>query len=69
MRYSGSDTQLAVDFAESSESFGAGFEEANKKRFGFVMEGKSIFIEPVSVEIVGVTERVSDPCLSLKKKR
>jgi 5-oxoprolinase (ATP-hydrolysing) len=69
MRYAGSDTQLAVDFADSSESLRAGFEEAHKKRFGFIMEGKPIVVEAVSVEIVGVTERASDPLLELEKNQ
>lgn len=69
MRYAGSDTQLSVDFVDNDLSLAAGFEEAHKKRFGFVMEGKSIVIEAVSVEIVGVTERVSDPLLELDKNQ
>jgi len=69
MRYVGSDTQLAVDFADSVESLRSGFEEAHKKRFGFIMEGKPIVIESVSVETVGVTERVSDPLFELDKNQ
>lgn len=69
MRYAGSDTQLAVDFADKAESLRAGFEEAHKKRFGFMMEGKPIVIEAVSVEVVGVTERVSDPLLEIDKNQ
>ncbi|KKG15227.1 5-oxoprolinase [Methanosarcina sp. 2.H.T.1A.6] len=65
MRYAGSDTQLDVDFADK-EALRTGFEEAHKKRFGFVMEGKSIFVEAVSVEVIGVTERVSDPLLEIE---
>ncbi|MDD3248122.1 MAG: hydantoinase B/oxoprolinase family protein [Methanosarcina sp.] len=62
MRYAGSDTQLAVDFADN-KALRAGFEEAHKKRFGFVIEGKAMVVEAVSVEIIGITERVSDPVL------
>jgi 5-oxoprolinase (ATP-hydrolysing) len=67
MRYAGSDTQLAVDFTNNDAFIRAGFEETHKKRFGFVMEGKSIVVEAVSVEVVGVTERVSDPLLELEE--
>ncbi|MDY9924700.1 hydantoinase B/oxoprolinase family protein [Methanosarcina sp.] len=67
MRYAGSDTQLAVDFVDNDVFLRAGFEKAHKKRFGFVMEGKSIFAEAISVEVVGVTERVSDPLLELEE--
>ncbi|AKB78796.1 N-methylhydantoinase A/acetone carboxylase, beta subunit [Methanosarcina horonobensis HB-1 = JCM 15518] len=69
VRYAGSDTQLAVDFADSVASLRAGFEEAHKKRFGFTMEGKSIVVEAVSVETVGITERVSDPLLEFNKNQ
>ncbi|AKB21860.1 hydantoinase B/oxoprolinase family protein [Methanosarcina sp. WH1] len=62
MRYAGSDTQLAVDFADK-DALRRGFEEAHKKRFGFVIEGKAMVIEAVSVEIIGITERVLDPLL------
>lgn len=62
MRYAGSDTQLVVDFADK-EALRNGFEEAHKKRFGFVMEGKAVVIEAVSVETIGINERVSDPVL------
>ena len=67
MRYAGSDTQLLVDFADK-DSLRSGFEEAHKKRFGFVMEGKAMVVEAVSVEIIGITERVSDPVLETEDK-
>ena len=62
MRYAGSDTQLLVDFADNA-TLRNSFEEAHKRRFGFVMEGKAIVVEAVSVEVIGITERVSDPVL------
>ncbi|AKB37099.1 hypothetical protein MSSAC_2509 [Methanosarcina siciliae C2J] len=67
MRYAGSDTQLDVDFADKA-ALRNGFEEAHKKRFGFVTEGKNMVVEAVSVEIIGVTERVSDPLLETETK-
>ena len=42
MRYAGSDTQLVIDFADTA-GLRKGFEEAHKKRFGFVMEGKAMY--------------------------
>ena len=62
MRYAGSDTLLIVDFADKA-TLRNGFEEAHKKRFGFVMEDKAVVVEAVSVEIIGINERVSDPVL------
>lgn len=62
MRYAGSDTQLVIDFSDT-DVLTKGFEEAHRKRFGFVMEGKSLIVEAVSVEIIGINERVLDPVL------
>jgi 5-oxoprolinase (ATP-hydrolysing) len=62
MRYAGSDTQLVIDFADK-DALRKGFEEAHRKRFGFIMEGKPIIIEAVSVETIGINERVTDPVL------
>lgn len=62
MRYAGSDTQLVIDFADK-DILRKGFEEAHRKRFGFVMEGKAMVVEAVSVETIGINERVQDPVL------
>ncbi len=62
IRYAGSDTQLVIDFADMA-ALRKGFEEAHKKRFGFTMEGKAIVVEAVSVETIGINERVLDPVL------
>ncbi|AKJ37585.1 hydantoinase B/oxoprolinase family protein [Methanosarcina barkeri] len=62
IRYAGSDTQLVIDFADTA-SLRKGFEEAHRKRFGFVMEGKAMVVEAVSVETIGINERVLDPVL------
>jgi len=69
MRYTGSDTQLLVDFADfaDKDSLRSSFEEAHKKRFGFVMERKAVVAEAISVEVIGITERVSDPVLETEE--
>ncbi len=64
MRYQGSDTQLIVDFGSRKELVES-FEEAHKKRFGFIMKDKSLVVEAVSVEVIGVTEQVSDPVIKI----
>ncbi|MGB9928187.1 MAG: hydantoinase B/oxoprolinase family protein, partial [Methanosarcina sp.] len=66
IRYAGSDTQLSVNFADK-EILKANFEEAHKKSFGFVMENKPLVVEAVSVETIGISERVSDSVLELKE--
>ena len=62
MRYAGSDTQLVIDFADTA-GLRKDFEDAHRKRFGFVMEGKAMVVEAVSVETIGINERVLDPVL------
>ncbi len=64
MRYEGSDTQLIVDFADRRELVES-FEDAHKKRFGFIMGDRALVVEAVSVEVIGVTERVSDPVIKI----
>ncbi len=64
MRYAGSDTQLVIDFADTA-ALRNGFEDAHRKRFGFVMEGKAMVVEAVSVETIGINERVMDPVLEM----
>lgn len=66
MRYAGSDTQLVIDFA-GKDTLKKGFEEAHRKRFGFVMEGKALIVEAVSVETIGINERVFDPVLEIEE--
>jgi 5-oxoprolinase (ATP-hydrolysing) len=66
MRYAGSDTQLVIDFADK-DVLRKGFEEAHRKRFGFIMEGKPMIVEAVSVETIGINERVLDPVLETEE--
>jgi 5-oxoprolinase (ATP-hydrolysing) len=60
LRYEGTDTPLAVGFAEHDKLV-AGFETAHRRRFGFVSPDKALIVEAVSVETVGTTGRVEDP--------
>jgi len=66
MRYAGSDTQLVIDFADTA-GLRKDFGDAHRKRFGFVMEGKAMVVEAVSVETIGINERVLDPVLERKE--
>jgi len=51
VRYNGSDTALIVPFG-SVVQIQAGFEEAYRQRFAFLMQDKSLVVEAVSVEAV-----------------
>ena len=53
VRYQGSDAALSVPFAEGSVSgLQSRFEQAYRQRFSFLMQGKALVVEAVSVEAV-----------------
>ncbi|KQT08012.1 hydantoinase B/oxoprolinase family protein [Ramlibacter sp. Leaf400] len=51
VRYQGSDAALVVPFGDLA-AIQAGFEAAYRQRFSFLMQGKSLVVEAVSVEAV-----------------
>jgi len=55
LRYRGTDTALVVDFDDPAAMTGA-FERQHRRQFGFVMAGRELIVEAVSVEGIGVTE-------------
>ncbi|WP_051341009.1 hydantoinase B/oxoprolinase family protein [Azospirillum halopraeferens] len=60
LKVEGSDTALTVDFA-GREAMEEAFAAAHRRRYGFVMEGKPLVVEAVSVEAVGRTDTADDP--------
>ncbi len=60
VKVEGSDTPLVVAFG-TLEAMQAAFEAAHRQRYGFLMEGKPLVVEAVSVEAVGHTETPDDP--------
>jgi 5-oxoprolinase (ATP-hydrolysing) len=60
VKYEGTDTAIVVP-AAGHDGIVAAFEEAYRQRYGFVMKGKRLVVETVSVEAVGRTQGVSDP--------
>ncbi|MDE2565453.1 MAG: hydantoinase B/oxoprolinase family protein [Burkholderiales bacterium] len=56
VRYQGTDTALAVPLGTIAE-IGCAFEAAYRQRFAFLMPGRALVIEAVSVETVGAGER------------
>jgi 5-oxoprolinase (ATP-hydrolysing) len=55
LRYEGTDSALIVLF-DSLASMQAQFEAAYKKRFSFLMPGKALIVEAVSVEAIGPSD-------------
>jgi 5-oxoprolinase (ATP-hydrolysing) len=59
LRYAGTDSALLVQFAGASQ-MRTQFEIEYKKRFSFLMPGKDLIVEAVSVEAVGVADAVAE---------
>ena len=60
VRYEGTDTPDLVE-AGTAPEMKTRFEEAHRRRYGFVMPEKALVIEAASVEAVGAVEETSNP--------
>ncbi|MBI5276246.1 MAG: hydantoinase B/oxoprolinase family protein [Burkholderiales bacterium] len=60
VRYEGSDSALVVPFG-NLEAIEAGFEAAYRQRFSFLMHGKPMIVEAVSVEAVVAGDAPAEP--------
>ncbi|MEG4515316.1 MULTISPECIES: hydantoinase B/oxoprolinase family protein [unclassified Microcoleus] len=58
LKYQGSDSVLAVNFADNIEAMQTEFEAAHRQRYSFIMPEKPLIVEAVSVEVV---ERMDVP--------
>nr|WP_315239385.1 hydantoinase B/oxoprolinase family protein [uncultured Albidiferax sp.] len=68
VRYAGSDTALVVAFGSVAD-IQAGFEAAYRQRFAFLMQGKSLVVEAVSVEAVVAGVAPVEPAQALHAAR
>jgi len=68
VRYQGSDAALIVPFGDVP-SIVAAFESAYRQRFSFLMQGKSLIVEAVSVEAVIAGDAPAEPSHSLHAPR
>lgn len=66
LRYEGTDSPIAVDFADVPTMLSA-FEDAHRKQFGFVFEGKTVVIEAAEVETVGGGATIDEPSEKVNK--
>ena len=64
LRYEGTDTSLQVDAGSPAQML-SDFEEAHRRRFGFVARERGLVVEALSVEAIGATEADIDPEVSL----
>jgi 5-oxoprolinase (ATP-hydrolysing) len=53
LHYLGTDTPLVIDFASCAE-MKAAYDKLHLQRFGFVRRNTSLFVEAVSVEVIGI---------------
>ncbi len=60
VRYEGSDAALVIPFG-SMEAIEAGFESAYRQRFSFLMTGKALMVEAISVEAVVAGDAPAEP--------
>ncbi|WP_336800563.1 hydantoinase B/oxoprolinase family protein [Kaistia sp. MMO-174] len=75
LRYDGTDTTIPVEvLAEGPDwlpldEILAAFQEAHRKQFGFVFEGKAIVVESLEVEAVGGGAAIEEPALDAPESR
>ncbi len=60
VRYEGSDSALVVPFGDL-DTISAGFEAAYRQRFAFLMQGKRLVVEAVSVEAIVAGDAPAEP--------
>ncbi|MEO8123067.1 MAG: hydantoinase B/oxoprolinase family protein, partial [Burkholderiales bacterium] len=60
LRYQGTDSALVVPFGDARE-IEAAFEAAYRQRFAFLMHGRALVVEAVSVEAVGAADAPEEP--------
>ena len=68
VRYEGSDSALIVLFGSLAD-IEAGFEAAYRQRFAFLMAGKALVVEAVSVEAVVEGDAPAEPRMPLQEPR
>jgi N-methylhydantoinase A/acetone carboxylase, beta subunit len=66
LRYAGTDTALVVPMGSIGE-LQAAFEATHRQRYGFVVPGKSLIVEALSVELVGKTEKLAETHLAPRR--
>jgi len=68
VRYEGSDAALVVPFG-TLDQIEAGFEAAYRQRFAFLMQGKGLVVEAVSVEAVVAGDAPAEPSHAMHERR
>jgi len=62
LRYAGTDSALVVDIGDGSvATLTAGFESAYRRRYAFLMDGRALIVEAVSVEAIAAGDAPAEP--------
>jgi 5-oxoprolinase (ATP-hydrolysing) len=62
VRYAGTDSALVVDFGDGGvATLAAAFEAAYRRRYAFLMEGRGLIVEAVSVEAIAAGDAPAEP--------
>ncbi|MDP3520165.1 MAG: hydantoinase B/oxoprolinase family protein, partial [Hydrogenophaga sp.] len=69
VRYAGSDAAMVVPFSEQASDIQSAFEAAYRQRFAFLMTGKPLVVEAVSVEAVLPGDAPAEPLLTVHPQR
>jgi 5-oxoprolinase (ATP-hydrolysing) len=59
LKYAGTDTTIELQTA-SADALTAQFEKTYRQRYGFLMPGRALIVESLSVEAIGTTQRAGD---------
>jgi len=65
VRYAGTDSAIAVNLTDR-ETIISAFEKTHSQRFGFVMSGRGLVAEAISVEAIGGGEFIDEPVQYLR---
>ncbi|WP_395828019.1 hydantoinase B/oxoprolinase family protein [Elstera sp.] len=69
LRYEGTDAFLVVELPEGPDALAElirRFEDAHRRRYGFIVAGKAQIVEAVAVEVVGMMDRHQDAPVPLR---
>jgi 5-oxoprolinase (ATP-hydrolysing) len=64
LRYAGTDTPLAVDFAPDVEIVRSQFVATYRQRYGFSMDDRDLIVESATVEAIGITSTPIEPTIA-----
>lgn len=70
IRYEGTDAFLVVELPAGDDAVAElvrRFEDAHRRRYGFIVAGKRHIVEAVAVELVGTMDRHEDPPVALRR--